>query len=532
MWGGTVSFIISLLQRLSTMRELRQTQALITKTGLTDHPSVLPKLITFSALSTSGSLDYAHSIFVSTAMEDPFLCNTMIRAYSLSAFPITAIHLYNQMHHSNVKSDHFTYSFVLKACARVSSSFEEDGKLSQFVIARKGAEIHCSLLQSGLDHDLFIQNSLVYMYSHCGSIYIARRVFDEMTQKTAASWNTMISAYDRVSDFDSADSLLGLIPMKNVVSWNILIARYVKLSNIEAAKRLFDQMPERDAVSWNSIIAGYVQTKDYHGALELFREMQINGVEATEITLISVLGACAEMGALEMGREIHESLKRKKSKIEGILGGALVDMYAKCGSLNCAREVFNGMRMKHVSCWNSMIVALAVHGYCEEALDLFSVMETRLDEARPNRITFIGVLIACSRKGLVEEGCRLFRCMIDEYKIRPEIKHYGCMVDLLSRWGLLDEAHHIVKTMPLKANSVLWRTLLGACRIHVNVDLAEEAFRKIAELEPLRDADWVLLSNIYAEAERWDDVERVRKKMIDLGVLKQPGSSQIGGIVR
>ncbi|XP_043707930.1 pentatricopeptide repeat-containing protein At5g15300-like [Telopea speciosissima] len=527
MWRAIVSSVLSILQQLSTMRELGQTQALITKTGLTGYPSVIAKFITFSALSTSGSLAYARAIFEETTMEDTFLCNTMLRAYSQSIFPIEAIFLYNQMQRMNVTSDHFTYPYVLKACARVFPRREEDEKLYGFEISVKGAEIHGRALQTGFVLDHFVQNSLIHLYSHLGFLDLARQVFDEMEEKTVASWNTMIAAYDRINDFESADLLLHSIPVKNVVSWNTLIARYVKLCNIEAARRMFEEMPEKDAVSWNSMIAGYVQSKDYNGALELFRQMQACRVEATDITLTSVLGACAEMGALGFGREIHELLKRQEFKIEGFLGNALLDMYAKCGSLNFAWEVFDGMKMKHVSCWNSMIVALAVHGYCEEALELFSTMEMRFDEVRPNRITFIGVLIACSHKGLVEEGRQYFARMIGEYKIRPDIKHYGCMVDLLSRCGLLDEAYHIIKTMPFDANSVLWRTLLGACRNYGHVELAEEAFRRLAVLEPLRDGDWVLLSNTYAEAKRWDDVERVRNEMIGLRILKKPGSSQI-----
>ncbi|XP_058075317.1 pentatricopeptide repeat-containing protein At1g74630-like isoform X1 [Magnolia sinica] len=484
---------------------------------------VYSRLISFSSLSASGSLEYARSFFENTAVHDPFLYNTMIRAYSQSIFPIEAINLYNQMQRRNVKSDNFTYPFVLKACARVLVAEENDG----FVYIKKGAELHCRIIQSGLDFDTFIQNSLIFMYSQCGSLDLARRIFDGMMEKTVVSWNTMIVAYDRSNDFVSADFLFENNPGKNVVSWNTMITRHVKLGNIEAASRVFERMPERDAASWNSMMAGYIQSRNYSQALQLFHQMQINGVKPTEITIISVLGACTETGALEMGRDIHEFLKQNRFKIEGVLGNALLDMYAKCGSLKLAREIFDGMSMKHVSCWNSMIVALALHGHSDEALELFSSMEEKQDEARPNRVTFIGVLIACSHKGLVEAGRCFFRRMTDEYKIRPDIKHYGCMVDLLSRWGLLDEAHQVIKTMPFKANCVLWRTLLGACRTHSKVELAEEVCRKLAELEPLRDGDYVLLSNIYAEAERWEDVEWVRRKMIDLGVSKKPGCSQI-----
>lgn len=517
------SCIIPRLQKISSMKELEQVQAVVTKAGLYTHPYILSKLIAFSALSPLGSLAHAQDLFDESTKENAFICNTMIRAYVNSIFPIKGVYIYNHMIHMNVGSDNFSYNFVLKACGRVLKCVECDA----FVVVRKGAEVHGRVVKLGFDCDVYIQNSLVFMYAQCGFPRLARQVFDEMTERSVSSWNIMIMAYDQTNDFESADYLLELIPQKNVVSWNTLIARHVRLHDIEAARRVFQEMLERDAVSWNTMIAGYVQVKDYAEVLALFGEMQIAKVDATEVTFISILGACAETGALEIGRKIHESLKEKKYKVEGYLGNALVDMYAKCGNLSLAWEVFNELKMKPVSCWNAMIMGLAVHGYCEEALELFAAMELKLDEVMPNRITFIGVLIACSHKGLVEKGREYFNRMIKEYKVMPDIKHYGCMVDLLSRWGLLYDAFQVIKTMPLPPTAVLWRTLLGACRVHGNVELAEESFQQLAKLEVLSDGDYVLLSNIYAEAERWDDVERVRNEMLLIGLPKKLGSSNI-----
>lgn len=528
---GTGSFVLSKLLRaqgLFSMKEVEQVQAFVTKAGFFAHNPMIAKLIAFASLSPSGCLMYAQSLFEETTMDDTFICNTMIRAYTNSVFPIRAIHIYNHMQNLNVGTDNYTYNFALKACARALKCKEEDAVKSYGAgIARKGAEIHCRVFKLGFYGDLYVQNSLVFAYSQCGYIGLARRVFDEMTERSVSSWNIMMSAYDQINDFRSADDLFVLIPQKNVVSWNTLLARHVRLNEIEAAKRLFKEMPEKDAVSWNSMIAGYIEVKDYDGALNLFRELQNSKVEATEVTLISMLGACAESGALEIGMKIHKSLKEKKYKMEGYLGNALVDMYAKCGKLSSAREVFNELKMKTVSCWNAMIVGLAVNGYSEEALDLFAAMEKKLHEVRPNRVTFTGVLIACSHKGLVEEGSWYFNRMIQKYNIIPDKKHHGCMVDLLSRGGLLYEAYQLIETVRPDESIILWRTLLGACRVHRNVELAEKCFQQLANLEPLKDADYVLLSNIYAEAERWDDVERMRNDMIDMGVLKILGSSHI-----
>ncbi|KAF4349521.1 hypothetical protein F8388_024931 [Cannabis sativa] len=445
--------LVLLLHRISSMKDVEQVQAFIAKAGLVNYPPLVAKLISLTSVSSWGCVSHAQSLFEETTMDDTLLCNTMIRAYSRSVFPIRALCIYNRMQELNLGSDNFTFNFALRACARAMKRFQED---CRFELA-KGAEIHCRILKLGFDRYLNILNSL-----------------------------------------------------------------------IEAAKELFQEMPERDAVSWNSIIAAYVQAKNYDGALNLFREMQDSKVEATEVTLISILGACAKTGALDIGTEIHVSLVKKCYKVEGYLGNALVDMYAKCGKLNSAREVFDELKMKPVSCWNAMIVGLAVHGGSEEALELFAEMENRLDEVRPNRVTFIGVLIACRHKGLVEEGRQYFDRMIQQYNIKPDIKHYGCMIDLLSRWGFLYEAYEMIKTRSGETSSVIWRTLLGACTVHRNMDMAEKCFQQLAELELLKDADYVLLSNIYAEAERWDDVERLRNEMVTAGVVKILGYSHIG----
>lgn len=513
--------IVLFLQKVSSLRELKQAHALITKSGLIAHSFLLNKVVILAALPKWGSLEYASSVFGALEVRNPILCNTMIRAYSRSLFPVEAIRIYNDMCLRSARVDRLTYPFVLKALARVCAVGEcEEHKRD---LVRKGAEVHGRISRSGLNRDVFVENSLIFMYSQLGRLADARRVFDQMSERTVASWNAMVAAYYRWSEFDSANSLLGMMPEKNVVSWNTVIARYVRSGDIGAARKVFEGMPERDAASWNSIIAGYIQVGDYHSALQLFNQMQIERVGPTETTLVSLLHACAETGALGIGRKLHCLLQAEGFKAEGVLGNALLDMYAKCGNLRLARKVFDEMQMKHVTHWNSMIMASAVHGCSEDALRLFSSMEeASLETAKPNRVTFLGALLACSHQGLVEEGRRIFHAMVQRHAITPDIKHYGCMVDLLSRGGLLQEANWFIRATPFGANPVLWRTLLAASCRHGNLELAEEAFRQLCQIEATGDGDLVLLSNVYAEARRWRDGEMIR-----WGVWKQPGFSQI-----
>ncbi|KAI4326222.1 hypothetical protein MLD38_031557 [Melastoma candidum] len=529
----------TLYQVVSNLRTLRQAEhvmAAITKSALHGDTFLISRLVSFASLSGSGSLTHAQLLFEETAMDDTFCCNTMIRAYSRSAFPLRAVLMYNRMLRTEVECNRFTHNFVLKALARILWCEEKDccgvgegcGGDASKRVGCKGAEVHCRVVKVGMDGDSHVRNSLVSLYALCGRMDHARMLFDEMPERNVASWNIMIAAHERSGDFTSADWLFGLMPEKNVVSWNMRIARYGRMGDIARAREVFDGMVERDEVTWNSMIAAYVQVKYYDEALTLFHEMLNSEFEATEVTIVSVLGACAEMGALEVGRKIHDLLKQRRLSVDGYLGIALVDMYAKCGNLSLAWEVFNEVKMKPISCWNAMIMGLAVHGFSSEALDLFVKLEGSASEVRPNRITFIGVLMACSHRGLVDEGRALFEAMTTEYGIERDMKHYGCMIDLLSRWGCLDEAFQMIQSMPFKPNSILWRTLLGACRVHKQAELAMRCFQELTCLGLVTDGDYILLSNSFAEAGRWDCVERLRYDMNIKRVLKRPGSSNFG----
>jgi pentatricopeptide repeat protein len=294
--------------------------------------------------------------------------------------------------------------------------------------------------------------------------------------------------------------------------------RNVRLWDMAEAARIFREMPERDAVSWNSMIGGYAKLGMYDRALDVFREMQENGMEPTELTVVSVLGSCAEMGELELGRRIHNYLESKGIAADGYVGNALIDMYAKCGNLKLARQVFDSMSIRDLTCWNAMIVGLSVHGQSLDALELFDSMKIE-----PDHITFVGVLSACSHSGLVNEGRAYFNSMTEDYKIVPSVKHYGCMIDMLCRHVKVHEAYRMIKDTPIQANSMLWKMVVAACRVHGQFDLASKAFREQQQLMP----DAITVSNVYAEAERWDDVEHLRRKVIGCNVSEHAAWSQV-----
>lgn len=295
-------------------------------------------------------------------------------------------------------------------------------------------------------------------------------------------------------------------------------------------------MSRRNIVTWNSVINGFALNGRAGEALALFRRMrdEDEDVEPDGFTVVSLLCACAELGALALGRRVHVySIKQGLYGRNVHVGNSLVDLYAKCGSVEEGRKVFDEMGSKrNVVSWTSLIVGMAVNGFGKEALELFGAMER--ERLRPTEITLVGVLYACSHCGLVDEGFQYFDRMREEYGIVPKMEHYGCMVDLLGRAGLVEEAHDYIMTMPVKPNAVIWRTLLGACTMHKKLDLGEVASSKLKELDPGHSGDFVLLSNMYASAGRWRDVQKLRKYMRKGGVKKHPGRSllELGNSVR
>ncbi|XP_040384472.1 pentatricopeptide repeat-containing protein At4g21065-like [Oryza brachyantha] len=317
---------------------------------------------------------------------------------------------------------------------------------------------------------------------------------------------------------------------------NGLVRAYSLAGLVPAARRVFDGLPERSAVVCTTLVSGYAQNGMHEDAMWAFEEMVSDGFEPRGAALASVLSACARSGSrgLEMGRRVHELMEARgmTAPVGVILGTALVDMYAKTGAMEEARAVFDGMPERHTATWNALITGLAHHGHGERALATFHRM--RREGVPPNAATLVGVLSAYGRTGSgaarLDEARRVFASMDKDFSVAPTIQHYGCMVDLLGRSGLLAEAEEMIRGMTTcDADTVIWGALLTACKNHGDIDVAERAVQEMLELDPTNHGVYVVLSNMYAEAGRWQDVDRLRKVMKRARLSKIPGSSEVVG---
>lgn len=340
----------------------------------------------------------------------------------------------------------------------------------------------------------------------------------------------MVVTYVSCDRLNLARQLLVEIPTEyfDVVSANLMIARFMKMGAVDVAKMIFYQVPLRDLVTWNSLIGGYVKNDMFKEALSVFRKMLRSNVEPDGYTFASTITACARLGAIDHAKWVHHLMTERGIEQNYILSSALIDMYSKCGRNEIARGIFDSVERTNVSVWNAMINGLGIHGLALDAIEIFSLMGP--ENVSPDSITFIGLLTACSHCGLVEEGQKYFQLMKSMYLIQPQLEHYGTMVDLLGRAGLLDEAYTVIKEMPIEPDAVMWRTFLSACRIHKNCEKAEVASTKISHLG---SGDYVLLSNIYCSTKKWDNAEKVRCMMKWKGVRKNSGKSwvEMGNVV-
>ncbi|KAD7478539.1 hypothetical protein E3N88_01675 [Mikania micrantha] len=469
------------------MYHINQIHAHLINSGSISDPFAAGKLLVSCIVSNQADLQHAYTVFQSIPHHSTYMWNSMIKAFSEQGNSDRALTLFKHMFGCGFLPTNYTFSFVLRACADLCE-------------LKLGLQCHNQAIKLGWESYDFVQNGLIHLYAVCSRLDSCRKLFDSSTNR-------------------------------DVITWTALINGYVKSGKVEVARELFDEMPKKNNVSWSAMINGYVQVGLFKEALDLFNDMLHHGFKPNHSSIVVALSACGFLGALDQGRWIHAYVDKKNMYLDGILGTALIDMYAKCGCIELAYHVFEKMPNRDVFAFTSLISGLANHGESARAIALLSRMET--EGVKPNEITFICALNACSRMGLIKEGLKVFESMTCVYGIKPSVQHYGCLVDLLGGAGLLEHAKKVVNKMPMEPDSYVLGALLNACRVHGNVELGSETVAGLAERGLDLSGVHVLLSNIYASVKQWGYVENVRKKMEDKEVKKDPGCSliEVDGVV-
>lgn len=475
----TFLFVFKACARVSDVGQGQKVHVHAMKLGFESYLFVANALIHMYACF--GELGIARKVFDEMLEKDVVSWNSIICGYCQFNRYKEVLDLFREMQAVNVKADSLTMMKVVLAC-----SFLREWEMADYLV--KYIDVN------GVVVDIYLGNTLIDMYGRRGMADLAGRVFYQMKEK-------------------------------NIVSWNAMIMGYAKAGNLVAARNIFNDMPSRDVISWTSMITGYSQAKQHAEAVKLFQEMMVSMVKPDEITFATVLSACAHLGSLDVGEAVHDYIRKHGTKSDVFVGNSLIDMYCKCGVVKKALQVFNEMKNKDSVSWSSIISGVAVNGFADFALNLFDQM---LKEGiYPTHGTFVGVLLACSHVGLVDKGLEHFESMEKKYGLAPEMKHYGCVVDLLSRSGYLDKANDFIKKMPMVPDVVIWRILLSACNLHGNIVLAEIVSKKLLELDPSNSGNYVLSSSTYASSDRWDDALKIRELMEVTNVQKPFAYSSI-----
>ncbi|KAL4572883.1 hypothetical protein LXL04_019671 [Taraxacum kok-saghyz] len=422
----------------------------------------------------------AQTLFNQMQEKDVVSWNTMVIGYAHNGNYNKALNLYKELKMSNIHPNDFSFSGLLTICVQT-----KDLKLTK--------QVHSQVLNAGFLSNIVLCSSLINTYSKCNEIHNARKLFDEM-------------------------------PKRDVLAWTTIVSGYAKSGDMKTASELFNNMPTKNPVSWTSLISGYSRNGFPHEALHLFTKMIKNKVTPNQFTFSSALCACSTLTSIKNGKQIHGFLIKSHLTPNTIVLSSLIDMYSKCGNLQLSQLVFNHVNDKHNTIlWNTMISALSQHGHGKQAIALFTKMVK--SKVKPDRITFVIILNACSHSKLVQEGINFFKIMLQDYNISPDQEHYACLIDVLGRAGCFDEVVNLLKNMKLKPDVRVWKSLLGVCRIHGNVELGIKAGERLIELEPDNCVGYVLLSGIYAVSGKWDLVGKVRKIMKERGLRKELGVS-------
>lgn len=529
----------------------RQLHSTIIKKRFTDNLCVNNALV--DMYGKAGALKEARKQFEQMKYRDNISWNAILVGYVQEEEETNAFNMFRGMNRFGVVPDEVSMASILSACGNIKA-------------LEAGLQFHCFSVKLGLETNLFAGSSLIDMYSKCGGIKDARKVYSTMPEWSVVSMNALIAGY-ALKDAKEAINLLhemqmlGLNPSEITFASLIdcckeppmvflgmqlhcailkkgllcgseflgtpLLGMYMDSQRMEDANVLFSELSNlKSIVLWTTLISGHIQNDCSDEALKLYREMRNNNILPDQATFVTVLRACALLSSLQDGKEMHSLIFHTGFDLDELTSSALVDMYAKCGDVESAAKVFDELAIKKDAIsWNSMIVGFAKNGYADRALRVFDQMAQ--SNVSPDDVTFLGVLTACSHAGLVSDGRRIFDNMVNYYGICPRVDHYACMVDLLGRWGFLEEAEGFIDKLDVEPNAMIWANLLGACRIHGDEKRGQKAAEKLIELEPQNSSPYVLLSNMYAASGHWDEARSLRRTMIQREIQKMPGCSWI-----
>ncbi|XP_028119936.1 pentatricopeptide repeat-containing protein At2g13600-like [Camellia sinensis] len=550
--GFTYSAILQLCIGLDCVDLGRMVHAHIVIRGFAQHVFVSTSLL--NMYMKLGNVEDSCRLFNTTTEHNEVSWNAIISGFTSNGHHVEAFDYFLAMKREGFTPNTYSFIAVLKAVGNLGD-------------ADKGKEVHKCVSELGMESNVLVGTALVDMYSNCGALSGARSVFDMNFTNCEVNmpWNAMISGYSRCGCSQEALELYVKMCENNVKSDvytycsvfntiadlkclkfgrevhgkilksgndlmflsinNAIADAYAKCESLEDVRKVFDRMEDRDVVSWTTILTAYSNCLEWEEALAVFSRMKKEGFTPNQFTFSSVFVACAALSFLEFGRQVHGLLFKAGLDTDKCVESALIDMYAKCGNITEAENVFSSISNPDIVSWTAIISGYAQHGYVGHALHLFKAMEQF--GIKPNAVSLLCVLFACSHGGLVEEGLYYFRLMEETYGVVPKMEHYACIVDLLGRAGYLNEALEFIQKMPIEPNDMIWQTLLGVCRVHNNVELGEIAAKKILSIRPDYSATYVLLSNTYMEVGSFRDGISMRKLMKERGVKKEPGCSWI-----
>lgn len=583
----TYPFVLSSCSKVFAFSEGTQIHGSIFKAGLQEDLFIQNSLIHF--YSECGDIKAGRELFEKMPVRNVVSWTSLIYGYSRSEFPKEAISLFFEMVETGIEPNSITMVGVVSACSKLQNL--ELGKRIHDSIGNSGLKLNAVLVNSLVDmymkcgafetakelfnecadKNLVLYNTVLSNYTRQGLAIEAVSIFRDMlkagprpdrvtllsTISASAQlgnlffgkschgyvlknrlecWDTITNAiidmYMKCGKPETACNIFNLVENKTTVSYNTLMAGFVQNGNVDSALELFNEMPESDLISLNTIIGALVQESRFEEAVELFREMETEGIlKADRVTMVAIASACGYLGALDLSKWAHAYINKYGIRYDMKLETTLIDMFARCGDFDNAMHIFDNMKERDVSAWTAAIGTMAMNGNGERAIDLF--MEMLRHGVKPDGVLFTGLLTACSHGGLVEQGLNFFKSMQSIYGVNPQIVHYGCLVDLFGRAGLLREAVDFINKMPMEPNDVIWGSLLAACRKYKNIEIAHYIAERITCLESEKIGIRILLSNIYASERKWSDVARIRLSLKEKGVKKIPGSSviEVNGVI-